>query len=222
MTQAVHLPNDEQAFDALCEKISLDLSEKSYALVDGFLSLPQVEAVLDELNRYFREGDFKDAGIGAAHQFQVQKEIRKDKIRWIDPNAAGDASRTFVQKLRYLMQFINRTCYLGLKDFEMHYTVYPKGAFYKRHLDQFKVSDHRRLTFLCYLNKDWAVSDGGLLRLYLKNHDGQEIPFDISPLAGRFLCFRSDLLEHEVLVCHRERFSLTGWMLDQLNELTFL
>ena len=104
----------------------------------------------------------------------------------------------------------------------MHYTMYPKGAYYKRHLDQFKTNDNRRLTFLCYLNEDWTEKDGGTLRLYTEDKQKREQAIDILPVAGRFVCFCSDLLEHEVLVCHRERYSLTGWLLNQSSELTFL
>jgi SM-20-related protein len=39
------------------------------------------------------------------------------------------------------------------------------------------------------------------------------------PEAGRLVCFRSDLIEHEVLPATRERYSLTGWALDRAPEL---
>jgi len=35
------------------------------------------------------------------------------------------------------------------------------------------------------------------------------------------VCFRSDLLEHEVLPTKKERKSLTGWMRDQLLNVPF-
>ena len=209
-------------FEAVCEKIAVDLAERSYAVVDQFLDSAEVDGALARIHELLQEGDLKEAGIGKAHQFHVNKDVRKDKIHWIDPNDDHPTIRQFTARLRLLMQGINRHCFLGLKDFEMHYTMYPKGAYYKRHLDQFKTNDHRRLTFLCYLNKGWTKDDGGLLRLYLRDPEGGEKSVDIVPSAGRFVCFRSDLLEHEVLICHRERYSLTGWLLDQLNDLTFL
>jgi len=209
-------------FDAVCEKIAADLAEHSYATVNGFLKADQVDDMLERIHALFKGGGLKEAGIGKAHQFQVNKEVRKDKIHWLDPNEAVASTQQFTQRLRHLMRFINRSCFLGLKDLEMHYTMYPEGAYYKRHLDQFKTNDHRRLTFLCYLNKGWTQADGGTLRLYHSDAKEQETQVDILPLAGRFVCFRSDLLEHEVLICHRERYSLTGWLLDQLNDLTFL
>jgi SM-20-related protein len=40
---------------------------------------------------------------------------------------------------------------------------------------------------------------------------------DVLPVAGRLVCFRSDLLEHEVLPATRERLSLTGWLIDKIG-----
>jgi SM-20-related protein len=96
-------------------------------------------------------------------------------------------------------------------------TVYPPGSFYKRHLDQFRKDDHRKLSVICYLNEDWHEEHGGQLRMYLP-----EETVDFLPLAGRLVCFRSDQIEHEVIAGTRERRSLTGWMLDQVAELRHL
>lgn len=62
---------------------------------------------------------------------------------------------------------------------------------------------------ICYLNENWREDEGGQLRVYFPA--GTK---DFFPTAGRLVCFRSDLLEHEVLPATRERLSLTGWLLD--------
>jgi SM-20-related protein len=116
-----------------------------------------------------------------------------------------------------MVQYINQTLFLSLKDYEVHMTIYPTGSFYKRHLDQFKKDDHRKLSIICYLNTDWKETEGGQLRMHLSKETK-----DVFPLAGRLVCFRSDQIEHEVLPATRERLSLTGWMLDQLVELKHL
>lgn len=108
------------------------------------------------------------------------------------------------------MRFVNKSLYLSLKEFEIHMTIYPAGTFYKRHLDQFRSDDHRKLSVICYLNEEWQPEHGGQLRMHLP-----EGPIDVLPLSGRLVCFRSDMIEHEVLPATRERWSLTGWMLDQ-------
>src|SRR5690606_21004433 len=134
---------------------------------------------------------------------------RGDYIHWLDKNTAPQEILVYFNRVDQLMSYLNRALFLSLKDYEIHMTVYPVGAYYKRHLDQFRKDDHRKLSIICYLNEDWQESDGGQLRIYLP--DGS---IDVLPLAGRLVCFRSDQLEHEVLPAKRERKSLTGWILD--------
>lgn len=204
------------------EQIADRLSEKGYAIVDNFLEAQEVRNLLDVLTHHQEQGTFKKAGIGASNQLQVDKEVRGDYIRWIEPQNALPPTQVFLDRMNEVMRYINRTCYLGLKDYEFHFTVYPPGSVYKRHIDQFKTNDHRKLSFIFYLNEDWLPEHGGNLRLYLPKENGEEEEVDILPIAGRLACFRADLIPHEVLAATRHRYSLTGWMLDQLKELTFL
>jgi SM-20-related protein len=215
---------DEKQTEAVGERIAEGLAASSYAVIDRFLEPSDVICVRAHIDALLALGGFKQAGIGSARKFQVNQDIRKDWIHWLDGREETTRATlgAFILRLQKLMEFINRSCFLGLKDFEMHYAVYPPGAFYKRHLDQFKDNDHRRLTFLCYLNEAWESENGGQLRLYIKSKEAAEEKIDILPTAGRLVVFRSDELEHEVLVCNRQRYSLTGWMLDQFKSLTFL
>ena len=43
----------------------------------------------------------------------------------------------------------------------------------------------------------------------------------IEPVYNRLAVFKSELL-HEVVPCHKTRYSVTTWLKDQLNEVTFL
>jgi len=196
--------------DSVFNAIADGLAEEGYAVVDQFLSTSEVDAILD-LNT-FKDGlsQFKKAGIGKNQQLQINESIRGDYIQWLDRTTAPSPVQVYLDRLNDLTLFLNRSLYLSLKDYEVHMTIYPAGSFYKRHLDQFKKDDHRKLSVICYLNHDWKEEQGGQLRIYLP--DGSK---DFLPVAGRLICFRSDQLEHEVLVAHRERLSLTGWMLDQ-------
>jgi SM-20-related protein len=186
------------------------IAETGYAVVDDFLSPDEVQNI-QQLDG-FKNGllQFKKAGIGKSQEKQINEAIRGDYIQWIKPESAEPPLQVYLSKLNDLIDFVNQNLYLSLKDVEVHQTIYPIGTFYKRHLDQFKKEDHRKLSVICYLNSDWQESDGGQLRIYLDN----EIK-DVLPLAGRLVCFRSDLLEHEVLPATRERLSITGWLLDQ-------
>ncbi len=222
----MHQEPDETEIDSLMlesfDQLADDLSEKGYGTIDHFLSGDEFTNIREVASNHKEDGNFKKAGIGTSQDFQINKQIRGDYIRWIDPEKAAIATKVYVQRMRELMQYINRTCYLSLKDVEMHYTIYPVGTVYKRHLDQFRHDDHRRLSVICYLNDAWLPEHGGQLRMYLPRENQPEETVDIVPTGGKLACFRSDLIEHEVLPATRERYSLTGWMLDQYQELTFL
>lgn len=198
------------------EAIADNLATHGYAIADQFLSQAEVQNILSLED--FRNGheNFKKAGIGKL-QHQINEGIRGDYIRWLEKKTAPAAVYLYIERLEKLMHYLNETLFLSLKDLEIHMTLYPKGAFYKRHLDQFKTDDHRKLSVICYLNQHWEESHGGQLRIYRPQGT-----LDVLPVAGRLICFRSDKLEHEVLPAKRERLSLTGWMLDQLADLRFL
>jgi SM-20-related protein len=200
-------------FDAVAD----GLAENGFAVLDNFLSPHEVEEIrsLDVFKNSVNQ--FKKAGIGKNQGNQINEAIRGDYIHWLDKNNAPEATLVYLQRLNDLMQFLNQSLFLSLKDYEVHMTIYPAGSFYKRHLDQFKTDDHRKLSVICYLNGNWTEAQGGQLQMHLPGH-----PVEILPEAGRLVCFRSDQIEHEVLPATRERLSLTGWMLDQHAELKHL
>lgn len=187
------------------------LAENGFAVVDNFLSYEEVDDILalDEFKNSVQQ--FKKAGIGKNRDVHINEAIRGDYIQWLDKTTAPDPARIYLHRLDDLIQFLNQSLFLSLKDYEVHMTTYPVGSFYKRHLDQFRADDHRKLSVICYLNKDWSDEHGGQLRMYLPGNS-----LDVLPLAGRLVCFRSDQIEHEVLTATRERLSITGWMVDRL------
>lgn len=199
------------------EIIADGLAEKGFAVVDNFLSRQEVDSIL-ELGLFSTEAlhQFRKAGIGKSQGMQVNELVRGDYIQWLDDKTAPAAVKVYLNRLDLLTTFLNQSLYLSLKAHEVHMTVYPAGSFYKRHLDQFRHDDHRKISAICYLNDNWTESDGGQLRMYLP----QEI-VDFVPVSGRFICFRSDLIEHEVLPARRDRISLTGWLLDQPLDVRF-
>ncbi|MCA9407722.1 MAG: 2OG-Fe(II) oxygenase [Candidatus Omnitrophica bacterium] len=212
------MKSDDAVFERCCQL----LSDNHYAVIDDFLSSREVTEVLAGLKHKFSQGKFKQARIGQMEEIQKDTNIRGDLIYWIDQKVTFAIMHRFMKYLESFRVYLNRYCFLNLKDYEMHYAIYPEGTYYKRHLDQFKKDDNRMLTFICYLNFNWKEEDGGALRLYLKDENDNENVMDIYPKAGRFVCFRSNLLEHEVLLTKRERYSLTGWFLNQKTDLKFL
>ncbi len=197
------------AFEAIAD----GLAEHGYAVEDQFLSQAEIDAILKD-GDFQTSSDFKKAGIGNKQSLQIQEAIRGDYIKWLDKTDSPEAIQAYLKRLQELVQYLNQALFLSLKDFEVHMTVYPEGSFYKRHLDQFKKDDHRKLSVILYLNADWKEKHGGQLRMHLS--DGAK---DFLPIAGRLVIFRSDEIEHEVLPATRERLSITGWILDRLADL---
>ncbi len=193
------------------DTIADGLAENGYAVVDHFLSEDEVRRILqlDDFKNALLH--FKKAGIGKSTDKQINESIRGDYIQWIDKETAPPEIKVYLHRLSELIAFVNQALFLSLKDAEVHMTVYPEGTYYKRHLDQFRKDDHRKLSVICYLNEGWQESHGGQLRMYLP--EGEK---DVLPVAGRLVCFRSDQIEHEVIAGTRERMSLTGWILDRI------
>lgn len=198
----------------LFDFIADGLAEKGFAVCDHFLSQSEVDAIIGL--EHFRSGvnSFHKAGVGRKQALQINESIRGDYIHWVDKNNAPPPVAIYLDRLGELVQFLNQALFLSLKDYEVHMTIYPSGSFYRRHLDQFRADDHRKLSVICYLNNNWSDEHGGQLRMYVADQSQ-----DIQPLAGRLVCFRSDQIEHEVLPATRDRLSLTGWILDQYNDL---
>jgi SM-20-related protein len=203
--------------NSLFDSIADDLAEHGYAVSDNFLSPLEVDNIL--ALEGFKQGldQFKKAGIGKHTGLQINEAIRGDYIQWLDKNTAPSSAKIYLDRLQNLVEYLNQALFLSMKDYEVHMTVYPIGSYYKRHLDQFKQDDHRKLSVICYLNKDWKPEQGGQLKMYLPSGN-----IEVLPTAGRLVIFRSDKIEHEVLPATRERLSLTGWVLDQLADLRHL
>jgi len=190
------------------ESVADGLADQGYAIVDQFLIQSEVEAIIKDEKIKLDIESFQKAGIGK-HGKQIN-EVRGDYIKWIESDEASPSLQLYIQRIRDLIQYLNHSLFLSLKDFEVHRTVYPVGTFYKRHLDQFKQNDHRKLSLICYLNENWDETHGGQLRMHLPSGT-----LDVFPNGGKLVCFRSDMIEHEVLPATRERYSLTGWILDK-------
>ena len=136
------------------EKIADGLANDGISVIDDFLSKEEVSRITstDE----FKNGllRFKKAGIGKSQGKQINESIRGDYIQWIDQTNTAPQILLYLERLSQLTSFLNQSLFLSLKDSEVHMTIYPIGSFYKRHLDQFKKDDHRKLSMICYLNEN--------------------------------------------------------------------
>jgi SM-20-related protein len=201
--------------ESLFEDIVEQLLHKGYASADLFLNREEASAILAASQAAYDDEGFQLAGIGKGAQFQKNRAIRRDQILWLDHRAPREPNRPFFDRLSRLIDYLNRTCFMGIRDMEFHFAIYPEGAYYKRHLDVFTTDSSRKLSAICYLNPNWQAADGGQLRLFLPEADGTETNVEILPEAGRLVLFDSQTLEHEVMPTTRERYSITGWLKDQ-------
>ena len=154
---------------------------------------------------------FKLASVGRRLQKKRAKAIRGDLIHWIEDWQVLPALAAYKVFVDELILFCRRVLFLQAKRFEGQLAWYPKGTYYRRHLDQHVGQRHRQLSCMLYFNS-WEPGFGGELKIY----PSQEEAVEISPMAGRFVCFRSMDLEHEVLKTNYDRLSLVGWIRDDI------
>lgn len=196
----------------LYERIISEIATQKFSIVNDFFTEDEVALLRTSLMEKHEEDAFKKAAIGNKFDETIVKAIRGDVILWIDETTTNPAEFLFFKKINSLIDYLNKTCFLGILYKEFHYALYPKGTFYKRHLDTFKNDDRRKLSFVCYLNhEDWQPENGGELVLYL-NTNGQETEQVIYPFPGRVVIFESQVLEHEVKPVQTKRLSITGWL----------
>src|SRR5690606_35240899 len=194
--------------DPLYEIIINDLLQQNYSVIDNFFTEEEVVLLRASLLVKYQEDCFKKAAIGSKFDEQIVKEVRGDFVLWIEQGQADATEQLFFDKINNMVDYLNRTCFLGILHKEFHYAVYRKGTSYKRHLDTFQNDDRRKLSLVCYLNdKDWKEENGGELVIY------SEQPVVLHPFPGRVVIFESQVLEHEVKeVLASERYSITGWL----------
>lgn len=195
---------------ALLDRLLDDLAGPGWSVQQGFVPDAVVDGLIAEAEALWGAGIFERAGIGQGDRRVIRPEIRSDRILWLEPEALPAAVVPYWAAIDALRQTLNRALYLGLRDFEAHLAVYPRGSFYRRHLDQHAATQHRWITCLLYLNRHWDPADGGQLRIYPDSRDDAFV--EVWPEAGTFVCFRSDTILHEVRPTERERLSLTGWL----------
>lgn len=172
--------------------------------VSNFLSTALSAHLVDNINALYADDLLLSAGTGNHKIVNHDKLVRSDKIYWLDRLHNNIHESAFFDLMDRFVSHLNSSCYAGITGYEFHYTLYEKGSFYKRHLDNFKQNGSRAFSMIMYLNTE---VNGGSLRIY--QGDGFR---DITPNSGKSVFFKSDQLEHEVLITHLPRMSITGWL----------
>jgi SM-20-related protein len=197
----------ELELELLFDRIADTLVAQGYIVVPQSLPESLIQGLCAVLAANDEAISLQPAGVGRAHDFQLNRDIRRDKILWLEPSSPALADfLTWMDKLRI---GLNRRLYLGLREYESHFAVYEPGAFYQRHLDAFRGRPGRKLSTVLYLNPSWDLRDGGELLLY--NEAGDELLESIAPTCGKLVVFLSEDFPHEVLVARQRRQSIAGW-----------
>lgn len=190
-------------FDTLIDSF---IAEK-IGIAEGFLSNSLATHLKENLNKLHLSNLLVSAGIGNEKLADHDKLIRNDKTFWLDRKHNNKYENDFFDLMDDFVSYLNQTCYTGITGYEFHYTLYEKGSFYLKHLDQFRNNDSRKYSMIMYLNAEWKQGDGGELCIHHDNH----LQF-ISPNNGKSVFFKSNELLHEVLVNNQPRMSITGWL----------
>jgi len=165
-----------------------------YSVSENFLPPTSIRALADIAQTRARDGRLKAARMGKT--LMADDSVRGDSIEWIDEQSSQEPVLAWLDALEGLRQTLNEQLFLNLFDFETHFAIYPPAAVYKKHLDRFSSGDQRRtMSFVLYLNQQWAHDHGG----------------ELAPTGGRLVLFESARFWHEVRPATRERLSITGW-----------
>ena len=175
-----------------------------------FISETLADGLSAHILKLQQAGLLHAAGTGNGEKKGIHESIRNDKICWLNHSNHNSFEQEFLQQADAFIAYLNQTCYTGINACEFHYAVYDCNSFYKRHLDQFRTNGNRKFSLITYLNKGWTDEDGGQLHIYNEAHTER-----ILPHARTAVFFKSDELEHEVTLTHRQRLSVTGWLKSQ-------
>ncbi|TDQ11443.1 2OG-Fe(II) oxygenase [Pedobacter metabolipauper] len=176
-------------------------------IAEDFLSKSLALNLKQNLIALYADNLLLNAGTGNDTAAVQNKLVRGDKIYWLDRIHNDTHENSFFDLMDSFVSYLNETCYTGITGYEFHYTMYESGSYYKKHLDQFRNNESRKYSMIMYLNADWQEQDGGELCIYQ-----QESIQNISPSNGKSVFFKSNELEHEVLVTNKVRLSITGWL----------
>jgi SM-20-related protein len=189
-----------------------DIQQQGYAIVEDFMDTITVESLANHAQVLKSTGLMRKATTGVN---KTLSELRGDFIQWIEAASANPIEQVYLGAMTELQQVLNQAFYLGLFELECHFAIYPAGAGYHKHLDQFIGKEERKITCILYLNDNWQSSDGGELRIYLNkknlDKDNQDHFFDVLPTGGKLVVFIASDFIHEVLPAKRARISITGW-----------
>lgn len=193
--------------DANFETLIASYMEHKVGIADHFLSDDLCYHLKANMLALNDDQKMITAGVGNDGKMVFDDLIRNDKIYWLDKAHNNHHETEFLEKIEAFIVYLNESCFTNIKSYEFHYSLYEIGSFYRAHLDQFEDDNKRQFSMVSYLNPHWKTQDGGELFIHQKPKNQA-----IAPMQGKTVFFKSDELQHEVLVTNERRFSVTGWL----------
>jgi SM-20-related protein len=181
--------------------------EDKVGIAEQFLSEPLANHLKENLLGLHKQKLLLAAATGNANKLVHNAAVRSDSIYWLDRKHEDKYENEFFDLIEDFIKYLNSSCYAGITGYEFHYSLYETGSFYKKHLDQFKNNSGRKYSLISYLNNNWMEEDGGQLLIHHADKDQK-----ISPMQGKTVFFKSNELEHEVLISNQSRMSIAGWL----------
>ena len=142
------------------------LAKEGWACLDSALPRDQWLSWARSLETKFGRGLLRPATITS---LKNPDRLRGDHLFWLDqdPSPEGREAELWLEEFRLAL---NQNLFLALKRSEAHWTLYPAGAAYDWHLDQHQSHDHRRMSFILYLNENWMEQGWWSARNAMRNY----------------------------------------------------
>jgi SM-20-related protein len=171
---------------------------------------PYLSSILSFAHKLEETNQLSEAAVGKGESKKVDKEVRTDKILWLDgfENEEVQWLRDIYEGLQNMLR---ENFFLPVKRYEFHLTKYEKGSFYRLHQDTHTEKPGRLVSCVLYLNT-CPEGEGGELVLY----DHEVRPIKIRPERGKIVVFDS-ALEHKVEKTNVDRWSVTGWLRSDIH-----
>ncbi|QEA13741.1 2OG-Fe(II) oxygenase [Comamonas flocculans] len=192
------------------DEIIAGLNRQGWSITDTTVAPQWCAELREHAERLWEEGAFEAGEFGLDLASGRQPEVRGDAVCWIEP--ASDLARLpFFEWMAGFRAVLNQRFNLGVRSQEFHFARYPRGRGYRKHLDQHRGRNLRKISIVLYLNPGWNPADGGELCFYQPANPELELA-RLAPLNARLAVFVSGLMPHAVLPCKTTRWSVTGWL----------
>ena len=161
----------------LPESALVDLEQRGFAVIAGWLPQASTQLLLDEALALAEAGGARDAGVGTASATRrVDQAVRKTRSVWLHPPVSLAAGQPQLRlALSHAVDRLRSTLATGLDTTldayatELSFLYYPVGGRYERHLDVRRdaaaAPGQREVSLLLYLDSGWQEQWGGTLRI---------------------------------------------------------